>query len=283
MYHTHTFGSSEQTPVLTPMVEELNKLDKKLANKTANYIMKTLKQINSFHESSNDSYFREYMRKHMRTDIINRCEGFPDSIKSFVRNFLLTKLRMHTNYQPKLKCGHKPTDIIGSVLFTDKPTHDKVIKTDMVMLLDSETGLYNRVWKNRYGKQGYIHTKRVLPDNKKEMSPNNISTDNIIMSTVQPIRPQEVVTKKVETIPNVVIEAFNELIAKNYTGYSATVKQDDIIKLIRSKDETISRKHIFDNHWLDVEDIYRKNGWVVEYDKPGYNESYDARFIFKKK
>lgn len=167
MYYTHTFGKPEQTPVLTPMVEELNKMDEKSANKTAKYISKTLTLINSFDESSNDTYFREYMRKHLRTDIINRCEKFPDSIKSFVRNFLLTKLRICSHNQPKLKCGLEPSDRIGTVLFTHKPTHEKVIKTDVVMLLDEKTGLYNRVWKNRYGKQGYIHAKKELPGKNK--------------------------------------------------------------------------------------------------------------------
>ncbi len=39
---------------------------------------------------------------------------------------------------------------------------------------------------------------------------------------------------------------------------------------------------VCDNHWLDVEDVYREAGWVVEYDKPGYCESYEATFTFKK-
>ena len=32
-----------------------------------------------------------------------------------------------------------------------------------------------------------------------------------------------------------------------------------------------------------IEPLYREKGWNVEYDKPGYNEFYKARFIFKKK
>jgi hypothetical protein len=103
------------------------------------------------------------------------------------------------------------------------------------------------------------------------------------MATIKPISPQDVVEKKLESLPNVVIEAFNELIAKNFDGYSATIKQDEVIALIQSKNEALSRQAIFDNHWLDVEDIYRKIGWSVMYDKPGYSESYSAFFVFKKK
>lgn len=32
-----------------------------------------------------------------------------------------------------------------------------------------------------------------------------------------------------------------------------------------------------DHGWLDLEDIYRDEGWTVEYDSPGYNETYEAR------
>jgi hypothetical protein len=169
MFYTHTFGDSTNTPVLLPMVEELNKLDKKNANKVASFINTHLVLINCFNDSSNDAYYREYMRKHLRRDIIDHCERLPQNIKSFVRNFLLTKLRICTQHQPKLKSGVSSVDRVGTVLFTDKPTHGEhhVIKVDMVMLLDSKTGLYNRVWKNRYGKQGYIHAKKDLPGQNK--------------------------------------------------------------------------------------------------------------------
>ena len=53
----------------------------------------------------------------------------------------------------------------------------------------------------------------------------------------------------------------------------------------REDKEKISeaRVLIFSNHWLDVEDIYRKQGWKVVYDSPGYDESYDAYYEFRKK
>ena len=40
------------------------------------------------------------------------------------------------------------------------------------------------------------------------------------------------------------------------------------------------------NSWVqgvwDFEPIYEKAGWKVSYDGPGYNESYDGYYIFKK-
>ncbi len=43
------------------------------------------------------------------------------------------------------------------------------------------------------------------------------------------------------------------------------------------------RKQLFEKGWLDVEPIFKKAGWDVEYDKPGYNESYPATFKFSRK
>lgn len=103
------------------------------------------------------------------------------------------------------------------------------------------------------------------------------------MAKIQPITPQEVTDKKIELIPDVVIEVFNELITKNYCGKIATVQQDEVIDLICSKNPAYTREQIFENHWLDVEDIYRKIGWSVLYDKPGWNETYEPYFVFKKR
>lgn len=98
---------------------------------------------------------------------------------------------------------------------------------------------------------------------------------------VKPITPEEVVDKKKNQMPNFVFEAFNELIAKNYSGNSATVKQDDAVALIMEKGD-IDRQSVFDRSYLDVEDIYRDAGWKVEYDKPAYCETYAATFKFSK-
>lgn len=98
---------------------------------------------------------------------------------------------------------------------------------------------------------------------------------------VRPIKPSEVVAKKKKDIPNEVFEAFNELITQNFDGHSATIKQDEVVALIVKKG--LKRNAIFNNHWLDVEDVYRAGGWNVVYDKPGFNENYEAFFEFTPK
>ena len=101
------------------------------------------------------------------------------------------------------------------------------------------------------------------------------------MKNIAPIKPKDVVKQKAQAFPPEVIEAFNELIAKEWGGGYARVFQKDAVKLIVEKG--IKESEIWKNNWLDVEDIFRKNGWKVEYDKPGYCESYAAFFVFKSK
>lgn len=99
-------------------------------------------------------------------------------------------------------------------------------------------------------------------------------------ANVRPLNPKEILEKRIADIPDAVLEAFNELIAKNFNGAYAIVRQNEVVKLLVEK-KGINKNEIFENHWLDVEDLYRKAGWKVEYDKPGYNETYDAYFEFR--
>ena len=106
---------------------------------------------------------------------------------------------------------------------------------------------------------------------------------------VKPIKPSEVV--KEVNIPDFIIEAVNKLIKEKWNGFEAKIYQDDILEIVavRQKDPDAeddgrpTREEVFKNHWLDIEDLYRKQGWNVVYDKPAYCETYKAYFIFSKK
>lgn len=100
---------------------------------------------------------------------------------------------------------------------------------------------------------------------------------------VKPISPNEIIDNLENIIPSVVIQAVNNLLTKEYKGNRAVILQDEIISEIIRLDNSFTSRQIFDNKMLDFEELYRKNGWSVEYDKPGYNENYKAKFIFKKK
>jgi hypothetical protein len=96
-----------------------------------------------------------------------------------------------------------------------------------------------------------------------------------------PISPDEVVAAKANSIPDEVFDVVNELIAEKWSGRYALVLQRDIVARLKAypkfEDVDFAAKG-----WLDFEPIYRQKGWGVEYDKPGYNETYPASFKFTK-
>jgi hypothetical protein len=98
----------------------------------------------------------------------------------------------------------------------------------------------------------------------------------------QPIRPEDIAEAKIGNIPAPVIDAFNKLIALNYSGGSATVRQGDVIAEVTGNTELTSGE-IFDKGYLNVEEIFRAAGWKVSYTKPDYTESFPAYFEFRKK
>ena len=94
----------------------------------------------------------------------------------------------------------------------------------------------------------------------------------------RPITPAQV-AKKVK-IPDVVIEVINNLIEENWNGKGATVMQKQAAAQIAQKMEIPVQK-VYDNHYLDIEEIYTKAGWSVEYSKPAFcDEPFEAHFKF---
>ena len=106
-----------------------------------------------------------------------------------------------------------------------------------------------------------------------------MSTDKL----VAPITPQEILDDLPNIIPSFVFEAVNKLLKQKFRGSSVTIKQDEILQEIEKLQKTYTRQEIYGNKWMDFEKVYRDNGWSVEYDKPGYNENYDAFILFSQK
>ena len=96
---------------------------------------------------------------------------------------------------------------------------------------------------------------------------------------VKPISPSEI--DKTKVIPEQVIEAFNELIQKNYLEGSSTVKLKEALDLVCEK-MNITEANL-DSRWFDVEDVYKKSGWSVKYESPCRDESFPPFFTFTEK
>ncbi|WP_407306564.1 hypothetical protein [Acinetobacter sp.] len=96
--------------------------------------------------------------------------------------------------------------------------------------------------------------------------------------TIKPLSPQE--AKENLAIPDFVIEAVNDLIKENFNGNgSFNLLQKDIEERISSKTQAT----IVPNWISKVQQIYKSEGWNVEYDAPGYCETYKAYLRFSPK
>jgi len=103
---------------------------------------------------------------------------------------------------------------------------------------------------------------------------------------MKPIRPEEVIKSLDTIIPEWVIAGINEAIKENYRGSSFTIKQGDLMRYIIEQSPATEgnlswEKLIHRRKWLDFEPLYEQYGWEVIYDKPAYNETYEANFEFK--
>lgn len=100
---------------------------------------------------------------------------------------------------------------------------------------------------------------------------------------VKPISPKEAAVAKLNNIPIEVIEAVNQLLCEKYSNTRIIITQKDVIE--RFKKIIIERGQMIPNFeyaWLDFEPLYRQAGWKVRYDRPAWDEEYDAFFEFSK-
>lgn len=102
-------------------------------------------------------------------------------------------------------------------------------------------------------------------------------------ASISPISPKEAMGLSEDNIPSEVIDVWNKMIIKKLSSYGqAVILQSEIEKAL-AKEMSVKLSYIHEQKWLDIESLYRKSGWKVEYDKPGYNEDYAATFTFTKK
>ena len=103
-----------------------------------------------------------------------------------------------------------------------------------------------------------------------------------------PITPREARKQMISSIPPEIIKIFNDMIAEKASGRGrvrVNLLQCDIVKRIEETHTSITRKLIFEKHWLDVEPLFEKAGWKVRYDKPCYygGDNYEANYTFEEK
>lgn len=107
---------------------------------------------------------------------------------------------------------------------------------------------------------------------------------------VKPIKPNEILEKKLEAIPSEIIQAVNELVAIKWNGSSSTIRQDELLEkyfeLSGQENNRSNRDKVFEKHYLKFEEIYGEFGWDVKYNIPDYkasNYDFEPNFVFKVK
>jgi hypothetical protein len=98
----------------------------------------------------------------------------------------------------------------------------------------------------------------------------------------KPITPDDIAKVK---FPDEVVVVFNNYIIKAWDGKKACIDQEDIINGIinafSTTNDPIDKEHIYQNHWLDIEELYGEFGWKVVYQKGDYGSK--SVFIFERK
>ena len=97
---------------------------------------------------------------------------------------------------------------------------------------------------------------------------------------VVPIEFSKIENEKQMRLPDAVLEAFNQLIVEKFNRGRSIIKQKEVVALMIEKG--LQESDIYDKGWLDIGEVYKLAGWKVGYDKPGYDEDYDAFFTFSK-
>jgi hypothetical protein len=100
------------------------------------------------------------------------------------------------------------------------------------------------------------------------------------------ISPQEAQEQRQKQIPQEVFDVWNEVIVSHLCQSSQRIVSRFLLKELSSK--LSSKMHmnfetLKEKGYLDLEPFFRENGWTVDFDSPGYNESYDANFQFSAK
>ena len=82
--------------------------------------------------------------------------------------------------------------------------------------------------------------------------------------------------------PIITVKEIEEFLANRYERFAS--KKAVVYPYIeRTVFMDITRDEVLRQKLLDVEPLYRKAGWQVEYDKHAYCENYEPFFIFSKK
>lgn len=108
---------------------------------------------------------------------------------------------------------------------------------------------------------------------------------NPVFGNAKPLSPSEAKEAQIAQLPDVVINAANQLIARNGSSSYFHIGKDELIDLIMTLKGPVAleRQELFDKKWLDIEPPYRARGWQVEYESPDRGDRHNGYWVFSTK
>jgi hypothetical protein len=85
---------------------------------------------------------------------------------------------------------------------------------------------------------------------------------------MKPLSPIEIFNNKEQYVHQDIIDIVNQLLGERYSkNNGVTIKQKEIVEKFIERNPNITEKFMLENGYLDFENAYENEGWVVEYNK----------------
>lgn len=89
------------------------------------------------------------------------------------------------------------------------------------------------------------------------------------------LSPSELLDNLITTFPPEMVKAVNNQLMKKFHGRSCKIMQNDIInEFLSLTGDKYTKDKVYDNHWMDFEQLFIKEGWIVKYTKSDYTENW---------
>lgn len=99
------------------------------------------------------------------------------------------------------------------------------------------------------------------------------------MADVTVIGPEDMVKQWQQALPDEVVETFNDLLAQNFDGRFAIVREDDLLAALKEKG--LNAKEVQEQRWLhQTYQLYKEAGWKADHRTPGWDDSFKPYFRF---
>jgi len=108
------------------------------------------------------------------------------------------------------------------------------------------------------------------------------------MSEIKPLSPDEVSALRPKHILPEIIEAVNKFLCERFNGKnSVKITRNELVSdtigLCSKNEKHMTDQILYEKGHLDLESIFEKVGWKVNYESPDRDESFESYYLFTPK